>query len=237
LAAAVLSGVDLTVRDEPSADVLAGLGLHRPQVGADLALELPDPVLRTVDDVLAVALRPWSGNRSLLPVSLSRGSLASEPAYVARLVQLVDAVAERLDLAVRFVAFDTEKDDPLHRAVAERLRAEVSEVLSPDPFGALAAVACSRAVFAMRYHGGIAALVGRRPAVLLGYSPKVNSLAADVGAGFDSVPWHLADPAAVGAAAARAVRKAEDGVLDAALARLRARGVANASALDRLFGL
>ncbi len=232
---AALSGIDLTVRDDSSADVLAGLGLPRPQVGADLALELPDPQLGAVEDVLAVALRPWSGRRHVLPVSWSRRSL--EPEHVARLVQLVDAVAARLGLGVRFVAFDTEKDDPLHRAVAERLKAEVTEVLAPDPFGALAAVAGSRAVVAMRYHAGIAALLGRRPAVLLGYSPKVNSLAADVGAGFGSVPWSVADPAAVGAAATRAVGQAGEGVLDAALARLRTRGRANSLALDRLLGL
>jgi polysaccharide pyruvyl transferase WcaK-like protein len=181
-----------------------------------------------------VSLRPWSGHRHRLPVSVRPGSLVLDPAHLDRLAAAVDAVAQRLGLGVRFVAFDSEKDDALHRAVAERLRAEVVDLLVPEPLDAFAAAAGARAVLAMRYHAGIAALLGRRPAVLLAYSPKIDALAADVGLGFAAVPWDSADPAAVGAAAGRAAAGAADGVLDAAVNRLRERGRVNGSALDRL---
>jgi hypothetical protein len=89
----------------------------------------------------------------------------------------------------------------------------------------------------MRYHAGIAALLGRRPAVLLTYDPKVRALAGDVGAGFVAVASDRLDPAGMAAAAERACAEAGDGVLDGALARLRSRGVANGRALDRLLEL
>ncbi len=44
-------------------------------------------------------------------------------------------------------------------------------------------VAASRLVVSMRYHGGMAAVLAGRPVVLIGYDPKVDSLAADIGPG------------------------------------------------------
>jgi polysaccharide pyruvyl transferase WcaK-like protein len=205
-------------------------------VACDLALHLPDPAAASAApaEVLAVSLRPWGGSPHRLPVALRRRSTAPDDEQVARLAGAVDAVAGRVGLPVRFVAFDAAKDRALHRAVADRLRSDVADLLEPDPAGALAAVAGARAVVAMRYHAGIAALLGHRPAVLLGYGPKVDALAADVGVGFAAVRWDVPDPAAVADALERAIDQAEDGVLDDALARLRARGDANAAVLERL---
>ena len=229
-----LGGVPLAVRDALSADLLAGVGLARPVVAADLAFALPGPVPTDVRAVLVVALRPWDGRRHRLPVGLRPGASQASPAEVARLTAIVDAVASRLGgLAVRFVAFDKTKDHGLHRAIAARVRADVVDVLAPDPDGALALVAGAHAVLAMRYHAGVAALLGRRPALLLDYSPKVSTLAVEVGAGFAvsalDVPPELAADAAVGAVVA-----AETGVLEGALDRMRERATANGAVLDQI---
>jgi polysaccharide pyruvyl transferase CsaB len=229
---ACLSGIDLAVRDHQSADLLASLRMPRPAVTADLALALPDPPVTGITDVVAVSLRPWDG-RHRLPAQLRSSRAGPDPRQVAHLAGVVDAVARRLELPVRFVAFDSARDDALHHAVAGRVRADVVDVLAPDPVGAMHAVAGSRAALAMRYHAGVAALLGRTPAVMLAYDPKVDALVADVGGGFTSVA--LGAPAdAVAEAAARAVTGAADGVLAAALDRLRSRGRGNELVLDRL---
>jgi polysaccharide pyruvyl transferase WcaK-like protein len=60
---------------------------------------------------------------------------------------------------------------------------------APDVHGLVDEVAACEVVVAMRYHAGIAALLGGRPAALLGYSPKVSSLAGDVPGGMVAVRW------------------------------------------------
>jgi polysaccharide pyruvyl transferase WcaK-like protein len=145
----------------------------------------------------------------------------------------VEAASLRLDLPVRFIAFDPSQDGALHRAVAARVRVEVVDVLTPDPVGAMRAVAGCRAVLAMRFHAGVSALLAQRPAVLLAYDPKVDALVADVGAGFAGVRLG-SDAAVVADAADRAVTGAADGVLAEALDRIRTRGRGNGAVLDRL---
>lgn len=234
LAARALRGIEVSARDEWSADEIASLGLPRPAVAADLALELPDPPAGPPTEVLAVALRPWDG-RHRVPVGLrQRARPAPDPRQVARLAAAVDSAAGRLGVGVRFVAFGGEADEALHRAVAERVRADVTDMVVPDPHGAVAAIADSCAVLAMRYHAGIAALMARRPAVLLPYSPKVGALAADVGRGFVAITGSGPLSDAVGDAAARALREATDGVLDDAIDRLRRRGATNGAVIDQL---
>ena len=79
LVRASLAGVPLTVRDAPSADLLAGLGLPRPTVAADLALALP-PTTGEPRDRLVVCLRPWTGRSGgLLPASRRAAAAAPEP--------------------------------------------------------------------------------------------------------------------------------------------------------------
>ena len=52
-----------------------------------------------------------------------------------------------------------------------------------------AEVASGRVVVAMRYHGALCAVLGGRPAVLVGYSPKVDALAAELGPAGRLLPW------------------------------------------------
>ena len=68
----------------------------------------------------------------------------------------------------------------IHRSVAEHLDSE-AELAAPGLDDVLDEVGKSRLVITMRYHGAIAALLHGRPAVLLDYSPKMSSLAAEGG--------------------------------------------------------
>jgi polysaccharide pyruvyl transferase WcaK-like protein len=220
----------VSVRDAPSADVLMSLGAPRPIVTADLALRLQPPVV-DVDDVVIAALRPWSGRRHRLPVALRRrGAAAVDADHARRAAVALDAVAERTGLGVRLVALEPPKDGPLLRAVADRMRAPAT-VVEPAPLEVPAVLARGRVLVAMRYHAGIAAALGRRPAVLLGYSPKVAALAADLDA--RALPWDLADPALLAAAVADALGRSDDdlaGRLDA----LQRREAGNREVLERL---
>lgn len=220
----------LSVRDAASADLLTGIGVAKPVVAADLALRLPSPAVE-VDDVVVAALRPWSGRRHRLPVALRRRSASVVDARQAdRAARALDAVATGTGLTTRLVVLEPPKDEPLARAVADRMRTDV-EVVTPAPLDVPDAVARGRVVVAMRYHAGIAAALGCRPAVLLGYSPKVAALAADLDARV--LPWNLDDPTVVAAAAVDALARTDD-QLAARLDELRQRELRNRDVLERL---
>ena len=147
------------------------------------------------------------------------------------MARAIEAAASETGLKPRLISFEAAYDDPLHRAVADRM-AVPAEVASPDLGTVLAEVGRSRLVIAMRYHGAVAALLHGRPAVLVDYSPKMASLAAEGGG------WaHLVDPSRLDA---EGLRCAASGAMDAvgrapeALAGLRSRLPSNEAALDTL---
>ena len=218
----------LTVRDAGSATVLGGLGGAVPTVTADLAFALPSPAV-PAGDVLAVALRPWAGRRYRLPVALRRPT-TPDPAHVGRLAAAVDAATARTGLSAVFVVLDRDKDTAIATAVADRLRA-AARVVVPDPLDVPAAVGAARAVLSMRYHGGVAAALAGRPAVLLGYDPKVGGLAGDLDARV--LDWRVPEPDLVAAAVVDAVARPPDRLQDD-LDRLRRREAGNRAPLEAL---
>lgn len=222
----------LTVRDAASADLLAGLGLHRPVVAADLALSLPD-VEQPARDRVVVCLRPWTGRRGLLPAAVrARGDGVPAPEPVLRATaRELDRVREATGLVPHLVALQADRDGPLNDAVAERMTGPVSTAV-PDLAGLPAEVASGRVVASMRFHGGICAVLAGRPAVLIGYGPKVDALAADLGPGGRLLPWEPEGPRGL-AAAVQAVFGREGEVLQARV-RLRRRERGNGELLDRL---
>jgi polysaccharide pyruvyl transferase CsaB len=229
LVTTTLRRVPLSVRDAPSADLLEGLGLPRPVVAADLALGLP-PVEVPAQDRLVVCLRPWTGRRGLLPASRTTAAPAPEELLTATAGALDDA-ARATGLAPHLVAFQSDRDGPLHEAVAARMQSPVTTAV-PTLAELPAEVATGRAVVAMRFHAGICAVLGGRPAVLLGYSPKVDALAGPLGAGGRLLPWSPSGPAGL-REAVEAVLGHDDEVL-AARAQLKERGQRHAEVLDRL---
>jgi len=228
--AALARAVAVSVRDAPSADLLAQLGLARPAVTADLAFALPRPEVE-VEDVVVAAFRPWTPRRHRLPVALRRRSAALvQPDQVERAAAALDAVAERTGLGIRLVALEPPKDAPLLRAIADRLRAPTT-VVEPAAFEVPDAVGSGRVVLAMRYHAGVGAALAGRPAVLLGYSPKVAGLAADLGS--PALPWDLPDPGPVADAVVAGLARSTD-ELDARLTALLARERGNVDVLEQL---
>ncbi|HWG93144.1 MAG TPA: polysaccharide pyruvyl transferase family protein [Mycobacteriales bacterium] len=229
LVRAALRGVPLTVRDAPSADLLQACGLPRPQVTADLALGLP-PVEVAAQDRLVVCLRPWSGGGGRLPVGLRRARPPVDDPALDRTAAELDAVAAATGLAVHLVALQADRDGPLHDAVAARMRTPATTA-RPDLEALPAEVASGRVVLAQRFHGGVCAVLAGRPVVLVGYSPKVDALAADLGAAARLLPWSPAGLAgAVAAVQAVAATSSAEG-----RERLRAREAGNRTALERLF--
>lgn len=219
----------LAVRDGASAQRLACWGLEGATVGADPVIGLrPDPA--APQDSMCVILR-WPNRRGLATAAARSRFAARDDAWVAATARAVDAAASATGLAPRLIAFQASRDDPLHRAVADRLRT-AAEVAAPTLRTVLTEVGRSRLVITMRYHGAVAALLHNRPAVLLDYSPKMASLSAE-GRG-----WAPAvDPADISAgqlaAAARAALGNTERVSEAR-DTLRARLTHNNDALDAL---
>lgn len=225
---AALAGVPLAVRDAGSADLLEDIGLPRPVVAADLSLSLAPPGVDPVDRI-AVSLRPWSGRRHRLPARFRRHTV--DDGFVAGAARALDELNTSTGLPIHLVAFDEPKDHPLHLAVAARMR-HAPTLTCPDASTVLAEVAASRLVVGMRYHAGMAAVLAGRPAVLVGYSSKVDSLAADVGpaaVGLRYSPDGLGDLAG----AAAGVIDHGDAMVEAR-ERLRERERGNGAVLDRL---
>ena len=221
--------VPVSVRDAASADLLAGLGLPRPVVAADLALGLPS-VDVPPQDRLVVALRPWTGRPGRLLPASRRADPSPEP-LLAATARALDEAAHATGLTPHLVALQSDRDGPLHEQVAERMTVPVTTAV-PTLAELPAEIATGRAVVAMRYHAGICAVLAGRPAVLIGYSPKVDALAGPLGPGGRLLPWSPTGPDGL-RDAVEAVLPHADAVV-AARESLRERGRRHAEVLDPL---
>lgn len=223
----------VSVRDERSAQVLRGAGIRDPRVAADLALSLPAP--RTpVDDVICASLRPWHGAPGRLPVATRARTDITPAVMVRRLAAGLDDAAGLLGLPVRLVALQPGWDDLLHRRVAAEMHAPVT-LAGPRSDEVPEMIAASRVVVAMRFHAGIAAVLAGRPAVLIGYDPKLESLANDMGKAARLLAWDPDDLGQLGTAVAEVSGRADG--LPAVLAGLRTRERINDTVLDEVLGL
>ena len=166
----------VVVRDHDSADRLLGWGLRDVRIGSDPVIgEQVDQV--APEDTVCVILRP--PNRRGIGTAAAKAAPPS-PARSSALAGALDAISDSTGLSVRMVAFQASRDTSIHRSIADRLDSE-AELVSPGLENVLEEVGRSRLVITMRYHGAIAALLHGRPAVLLDYSPKMASLAAEGG--------------------------------------------------------
>jgi len=159
-----------------------------------------------------------------------RTDITPEP-MVDRLAAGLDDAAGRSGLPVRLVALQRGWDDVLHARIADRMRAPVT-LVSPTVDEVLAVIAASRVVIAMRYHAGIAALLAGRPAVLIGYDPKLDGLAAALGPAGRLLPWDAGHLEQMGSAVIDVLPHAD--LVPPALAILRAREKVNDAVLDDL---
>ncbi|HEY7704869.1 MAG TPA: polysaccharide pyruvyl transferase family protein [Acidimicrobiia bacterium] len=218
----------LTVRDQPSADLLRSLGLEA-TVTADLAWSLPVPEARPPLDHFVVSLRP--------PVPASAWRTAAQGVrmpgedWVAAAAGALDEISGRTGLPARFVAMQADRDQAVHELVAGRMSSPVS-FSSPDLNGLINELGSGRIGIAMRYHAAIGTALAGRPVGLIGYSPKMEALASDLGDGAGLV---ANDPDGLRALPAAIERvSGADEAMSAATARLREREAGNDEAIHRL---
>lgn len=173
LRAALAGHRGISVRDEASAALLRQCGVTEVRVTADLALAL-DPPQSEPQDRIVLALRSY--RQALLP-----GGSARSRELEGALARALDEVQRRTRLHLRFLAFEGRRDEDFNRHVAARMTATDVSFATPRLDDVLDELAQARLTIAMRYHGGIASVVAERPAVLIGYAPKVAALAAALG--------------------------------------------------------
>ncbi|MCY3539378.1 MAG: hypothetical protein F4Y75_04675 [Acidimicrobiia bacterium] len=164
------------VRDHGSADRLTAWGFTEVRVGADPVLAEPVEPAEPEDSV-CVVLRP--PNRRGVGTAASKAAPPSAT-QAAALASCLEAVAETTGFRIRLVGFQAGRDTAVHQAIANHLTQDV-DLVTPNLDNVLDEVGRSRLVITMRYHGAVAALLYGRAAVLLDYSPKMASLAAEGG--------------------------------------------------------
>ena len=222
--------VATSVRDRASQDLLGTLGVES-VLSADLALSLPNPQVE-VEPRIGVSLRPWAGTRHLLPVALRRTTTTATPAwFLTGMAAALDEIVVRTGLDVHFIAMQADRDDAVHRQVAARMRSGATTA-APGLDGIVGEVASCQVVVAMRYHAGIAAVLGGRPAVLVGYSPKVPALAGEVPGGLVGTSWECEALSGLPGAVDQVIGRGE--VVVEGRGRLRARETVNDEVIDRL---
>jgi polysaccharide pyruvyl transferase CsaB len=172
------------VRDEPSAALVEGLGLARPEVAADPAYLLEpatrDPLEGGLDDLptggalrICVSVRSWPGN----------------DAWQSELAAALDLLIERHDADILFLPFQQSRkgldnDALVATRIAARMkhtarRAVISTELTPAEKAAV--IAGSDLVIGMRLHSLVFAATAETPAVGIAYDPKVLNAMADLG--------------------------------------------------------
>jgi polysaccharide pyruvyl transferase CsaB len=170
-----LRSTPITVRDQESATLAAACGLDDVTVTADLAYGLPVPSAEPTDRIVA-AFRPFSGGGGVVPARQSDlRSLAPDDRVLAA-ASALDDLSRRTSLPVHLLAFEAERDALYHDLIADHMAAPVTTgVAAVD--SVFYEVARSRLVVAMRYHAVVSAIMASRPAVVVGYSPKVRPAA------------------------------------------------------------
>ncbi len=217
--------VAIAVRDGDSAALLRSLGLDVTEA-ADLALSLPVPEVPVTDHVIVCLRPPVHGG--FRPTASRTHEHPGE--WVGAAADALDTLARRTDLAPRFLAMQTDRDRAVHDQVGRLMETEPDHI-DADVHTVLRHLASARLVVGMRYHAGIGALLGARPAVMLGYSPKVDSLVGEVGRGFVGLGATAGDLTRM-ADAAEAALAGADAVADAR-ARLQERERHNDDVIDR----
>lgn len=228
VAATMRSAIGTTVRDAASAAALRAIGVEGVIVAADPVI-CADAEGSAAHGRIAVSLRRRNRGGPRTARSQSDSDLGTS--WVQSTAVALDALSESWALPIRFIAFQPDRDDVVHRAVADRMSSEFSFAPS-SPDTVLNEVASSAFVVAMRYHAAIGALLGGVPGLLIDYSPKMRDLAAEVGDGLQVVSSEFFEADDLVRRLQTAERHATE--LPDALAALRAREEANDRMIDRL---
>ncbi len=190
----------VVTRDAASAQRLRDWGVPDVAVGADPVLAgdaafvssqaatrpphsgPPGPTVSTRSrshstDTICVILRP--PNRRGIRTAAAKARTSWQP-WTGQLARSLDALAEHSGMTLRLLPFQPSQDTPMLVALRQEMRTD-AELVTLNIDNVLAEVARSHFVVTMRYHGAIAALLNDQAAVVLDYSPKMRSLAAEGG--------------------------------------------------------
>lgn len=178
LVAAALRAVPIGARDRGTVGQLRELGCRDVRLTADLAFSLPAPTVAPRDE-LVVSLRPRNVGGGWLPAAATWEQGLPTDAQTTALAVTLGDLARTLGLDLRFVAFQADRDGPLHRAIADRVRGVEVTCVEPSVHTVLDEVARGRLVLGMRFHAAVAGLLAGRPVLAAAYSSKVADLAAD----------------------------------------------------------
>ena len=135
------------------------------------------PSRRDSGDTICVILRP--PNRRGIRTAAAKTRTSWQP-WTGQLARSLDALAEHTGMTLRLLPFQPSQDTPMLVALQQRMRTD-AELVTANIDNVLAEIARSRLVVTMRYHGAIAALLNDQATVVLDYSPKMRSLAAEGG--------------------------------------------------------
>ena len=220
--------IPIIVRDEESKQVLDAIGVKHAVQEADLVLSFP-PVAASPKGYIAVALRPFSQKGGVVPVGMRKSQ--KDPKDPRQIAAVLDKASAETDLPIRFVSYDLDKDRAYQKSIAAHMSSEVSFV-TPTVDNVTEVIGSADVVIGMRYHAGIVAFVSGVPSVMIGYSPKVLSLAKEAGEGckvlantieaFESIPTLVKEVLGQG----DSVVKARD--------RLRVRAINNVAPIRKL---
>ncbi len=128
-------------------------------------------------DTIGVILRP--PNRRGIRTAAAKTRTSWQP-WTDQLARSLDALAEHSGMTLRLLPLQPSQDAAMLTALQQQMSTE-AELVALDVDNVLAEVARSHLVVTMRYHGAVAALLNDQPAVVLDYSPKMESLAAEGG--------------------------------------------------------
>lgn len=170
-----LRSTPITVRDQESATLAAECGLRDVTVTADLAYGLPVPQAEAADRIVA-SFRPFSGGGGVVPARRSDLRSLAPDARVLAAASALDQLAQRSSLPVHLLAFEGERDALYHDLIATHMTSPVTTSVA-EVDSVFSEVARSQLVVGMRYHAVVAAIMAARPAVVVGYSPKVRPAA------------------------------------------------------------
>ncbi|MFN7932034.1 MAG: polysaccharide pyruvyl transferase family protein [Bryobacteraceae bacterium] len=183
---ALLEGASsISVREQPSADLMAELGIARERVhvAADPAFALMgnwtllEPRPEHEKPVIGIALRPWE-----IDVEAAK--------WEAAVADGLDRYLDRHEAHLKFIPFQWIEHQPLENdyAVAQRVvqamrHREAVEIAAPQlaPVYRARMLAECDMVIGMRLHAAIFATMAAAPFVALTYDPKVLHLASSVG--------------------------------------------------------
>jgi len=163
----------LFVRDVESKELLASIGISNITVGPDLVFSLPRINL-PAKGYIAAALRPYSPKGGLLPVSMRNSK--SDDGFLIDIAKALDETSIKAGLPIRFISFDSDKDVEFQQKIAALMNTEVT-FSTPSPSDVADEIGGANVVIGMRFHSAVLAILAGRPSVLIGYSPKVKSLA------------------------------------------------------------